>query len=487
MPEAPYLHEAYLSLRNQDANWEWILQFDGEAWDPPDYLKDDPRVHVRSNGAKLGVAATRNLALTRAGGEFVQILDADDQLHSGSMEALLEPLLADESLAFCVARTDHLDGDKMRERDAAQDDHGRARIPKPDGGVLKPGELTDYWLHYERMPYATQGTLWRKKFLLAYGGQVALDTGEDSCAALAVAEHHPSFFIKDRWTLVYRAHEHSLMHHPQYFSVSRPRSHIFVVQRLQALRKLRDPSLPFQADPERFAGTEQQIIDRERDVTGKAGMVSILTAVDMTEVQELLKSYAGLCNQDVKWEWLLQVDGEEWEAPEVFRADPRIKIAMNGRHMGKAITANFALARSAGEYIRLLTPGHKLKAGSIEQDLELLRKDGLSYLLFAADLAPGGLPAGAGAKMLDHVKKHEPDPDDIYWRREDLFAVGGFAAAPDEEVSATLVSVAEQYPGHVIGTGEPKEAETEVSQPLASARLSAMRLDSIQGPGKSDR
>lgn len=83
-----WLTDAWLSLQQQEFGlehpWEWLVQRDG-----PDPLKeplpDDGRIHQRTNPVSFGPALSRTLALARARGQFVKVLDADDLLTPGQL------------------------------------------------------------------------------------------------------------------------------------------------------------------------------------------------------------------------------------------------------------------------------------------------------------------------------------------------------------------------------------------------------------------
>lgn len=86
-PTASYLPEAYRSLLAQRLPdgwaWEWLVQVDGE----PDSISEllpggDSRIHLEA-GKHGGPAVARNLALARARGPLVKVLDADDMLCPG--------------------------------------------------------------------------------------------------------------------------------------------------------------------------------------------------------------------------------------------------------------------------------------------------------------------------------------------------------------------------------------------------------------------
>jgi glycosyltransferase involved in cell wall biosynthesis len=77
--------------------------------------------------------------------------------------------------------------------------------------------------------------------------------------------------------------------------------------------------------------------------------VSVLTPVHRPIGRYLSELHASLDAQHgVDWEWVVQVDGGSWllrRIPWAIRADPRVRIEVNGRWLGQAVTRNLALAR----------------------------------------------------------------------------------------------------------------------------------------------
>lgn len=234
-PRAPYLREAYESLLLQRSTpWEWLVQFDGNAWQPPSWMGADPRIRFEANGARLGIALTRNLALGRARGALVQSLDSDDALLPGALARLAGALTDDPRLAYAVGRIHFLvDG---RITDAY--DHDVAESPAPPPGRFEPRALYDLWrANGDDLHSLFNFPMWRRDALLAYGGWAALSTGEDFNVLFAVAEDHPGELV-DAVTLVYRQHPGSVMHDASYWRAS-PRNKRFTIARLTAMRALR--------------------------------------------------------------------------------------------------------------------------------------------------------------------------------------------------------------------------------------------------------
>lgn len=61
--------------------------------------------------ANAGQSAARNLAARQAEGEYLAFLDQDDQWHPRHLEALVEPLAADESVGWAYSDFDEMDLD----------------------------------------------------------------------------------------------------------------------------------------------------------------------------------------------------------------------------------------------------------------------------------------------------------------------------------------------------------------------------------------
>src|SRR4051794_33791941 len=86
LPSADHIQAAYDSLATQEMphgwDWEWLVQEDGESGTLTDILPANSRISLGS-GRHGGPGVARNLALARATGSLVKVLDADDILCSG--------------------------------------------------------------------------------------------------------------------------------------------------------------------------------------------------------------------------------------------------------------------------------------------------------------------------------------------------------------------------------------------------------------------
>lgn len=106
-PAAKFLADAYKSLTEQQLpdgwDWQWVIQEDGETDGVTPHLPDDPRISF-GQGRQGRAAIARTLGLSRAEGEYVKVLDADDMLTPGALARDLQALASDSSLGWATSR-----------------------------------------------------------------------------------------------------------------------------------------------------------------------------------------------------------------------------------------------------------------------------------------------------------------------------------------------------------------------------------------------
>lgn len=230
------LADAYRSLLAQeDVAWEWVIQIDGERRALPTWLLDDPRVRVADNGARQGVAITRNRALMRCRAPYVQNLDDDDMLLPGALAILRDGLVEHPRCAFAFG-----DGYNF-------DEHGTPCVHwRAPAGVLAPGELFDRWMQegWKQLsfpPLAPQGVMWRRVILLAEGGWRAMSGSEDTALVMSAAGKHPSLGVGSP-TIGVREHPNRSTRSPE-LRAAKAQHWEFVRQQVLAQRALQ-PSVP---------------------------------------------------------------------------------------------------------------------------------------------------------------------------------------------------------------------------------------------------
>ncbi|KUL46805.1 glycosyltransferase [Streptomyces regalis] len=179
-PSAAFLPDAHKSLREQELpagwEWHWVIQQDGKTDEVRPYLPDDARVTF-SQGRPGGPGVARTIALAHAEGEYVKILDADDQLTPGVLARDLAVLEADRTLGWTTSRVLDL-----------LPDGTTAGFPgDPEDGPVERGAVLDFWKANDfRAPVHPATLCMRRDLLLALGGWMALPASEDTGLLLAL-------------------------------------------------------------------------------------------------------------------------------------------------------------------------------------------------------------------------------------------------------------------------------------------------------------
>jgi glycosyltransferase involved in cell wall biosynthesis len=225
-PDPGHLEQAYDSLLRQSVPWEWLVQVDGEG-DMPLLLRRDGRVSIDRNEGRLGVAVSRNRALVRARGEFVQALDADDAILGDGLDVLGRELAAAGDAAFAfggVARL--LPSGAIETRP----------YPWFAPGRVRAGHLESVWRAQGVVPVAGGAVMWRRRLLFAYGGWAALSGSEDTAPLLAAAAVHDSIYVGAD-VLLQRIHDRQLSASREY-ERARSTNWAFIGERARAVRTL---------------------------------------------------------------------------------------------------------------------------------------------------------------------------------------------------------------------------------------------------------
>ncbi|WP_078079644.1 glycosyltransferase family 2 protein [Streptomyces niveus] len=179
-PSAHLLPDAYTSLCAQELpegwEWQWLVQEDGRSDDVAPHVPDDPRVFFKQ-GRHGGPGTARTLALAYADGEYVKVLDADDQLPDGALARDLAALEGDATLGWATSRV----------LDLMPDGSTVGFEGDPDNGPLERGAVLDYWsTHDFRAPVHPATLFARRDLVLALGGWMALPASEDTGLLLAL-------------------------------------------------------------------------------------------------------------------------------------------------------------------------------------------------------------------------------------------------------------------------------------------------------------
>ncbi|MFE3383010.1 glycosyltransferase family 2 protein, partial [Streptomyces anulatus] len=106
-PSAHFLPEAFKSLCEQELpegwEWHWVIQEDGRGEVVSRHVPDDRRVTF-AQGRAGGPGTARTMALAHADGEYVKVLDADDQLPAGALARDLAALEENPEIGWATSR-----------------------------------------------------------------------------------------------------------------------------------------------------------------------------------------------------------------------------------------------------------------------------------------------------------------------------------------------------------------------------------------------
>ncbi|PAZ13866.1 glycosyltransferase [Streptomyces sp. SA15] len=232
-PSAPFLQDAYKSLCAQELpdgwEWHWVIQEDGRTDAVAPHVPDDTRVTFRQ-GRPGGPGVARTIALAQAEGEYVKVLDADDQLAPGALARDLAALEGDRTLGWATSRVlDHLpDGSKV------------GFAGDPDHGPIEPGAVLDHWTANDfRAPVHPATLCVRRDLLVALGGWMALPASEDTGLLLALNSVSRGWFSAEVG-LLYRKWEGQVTGQAAHVDAAERRARMAVVEaRARALASMR--------------------------------------------------------------------------------------------------------------------------------------------------------------------------------------------------------------------------------------------------------
>jgi hypothetical protein len=230
-----YLAEAGASLAGQPLppGWEleWVVQEDGDRPRLAGVVADLPFARHAAHGEAVGVAATRNLALSRVRGGLARVLDRDDVVLPGGLAVAVAAFEAHPHLHWVCDQADDLYPD------------GR-RVPVPlvvPPGPVPPGTLTDLLTatsvdDHAYPPVHPAGLTVRTATVRALGGWAALPRSEDNSLLAALAALTPGYLTPEV-TWLYRKHAGQTTRQERWSALD-PVSWLAVHQRIDAFREL---------------------------------------------------------------------------------------------------------------------------------------------------------------------------------------------------------------------------------------------------------
>ncbi|MEE2038342.1 glycosyltransferase [Nocardiopsis sp. CT-R113] len=190
-PGARFLPAAYRSLLEQRLpdgwDWQWVVQEDGETDEVRPRLGEDSRVSFgQGRPGRAGMA--RTMALSRAEGEFVKVLDADDQLTRGALARDVAALTGGSGAAWAASAV----------LDLLPDGSTAGFAGDPDEGPVERGAVLSHWREHDFLAQVHPATLCvRRDLLLALGGWMALPASEDTGLLLALNAVSRGWFTRE--------------------------------------------------------------------------------------------------------------------------------------------------------------------------------------------------------------------------------------------------------------------------------------------------
>jgi hypothetical protein len=226
---AVYLARAYRSLQVQGLpsgwHWQWVIQEDGDSQGVRDAVPSGDRRVSYASGRSGGPAVARTLALARARGDIVKVLDSDDELTPGALARDLEVFAARPDIGWVTSRAADLHPDGTTTP--------APHAPAP--GLVPRATLTGAWRDDETLLVHPATLAVRRDLLLALGGWTALPASEDTALLLAASVVAPGWFL-DQTGLLYRKWSGQMTAHPPHHDLAeRASRHRVIDQRLDTL------------------------------------------------------------------------------------------------------------------------------------------------------------------------------------------------------------------------------------------------------------
>ena len=206
-PDREHLLAAYDSIWRQEmpTGWElqWVVQEDGTDGEVAKILPADPRVSV-GGGRHSGETSTRNLCLSRASGELIKVLDADDMLTPGTLARDISVLDANPDVGWTTSRV----------LDLLPDGSTVGFDQDPPAGRLERGTVLAHWRAHNFRASVHPATLClRRELVMALGGWMALPGSGDTGLLLAANAITPGWFNAETG-LLYRKHPAQMTSQP---------------------------------------------------------------------------------------------------------------------------------------------------------------------------------------------------------------------------------------------------------------------------------
>lgn len=241
-PSSEHLQSAATSVLGQQLpdGWEleWIVQEDGEVGGLREALPADERVRYACNGIRAGIAGTRNLALSRARGEWIRVLDHDDLILDGALERQIAAITSHR-------RATWVGGPMLIRREDGGLEDDLANVP---AGLVPAGWVMDQFRRTEFFAVWCGNLLMRTDLVRALGGWGGLPRSEDLFLVGALSQISEGVWLEEP-VGEYRIWTGQTVATPAW-AAQREAAWAAVIGRVDALRDLKLP-LPGRGTPPR--------------------------------------------------------------------------------------------------------------------------------------------------------------------------------------------------------------------------------------------
>ena len=226
-----FLLEAYESLTNQvdlgGWEWEWLVQEDGDRPRLREHLPADERIRYAAQGRQFGAAVTRSVALERARGPVVRVLDADDVLLPRGLAAPLELLTEHPQAGWALGERWQL----LMPQAHVNRVVGTTLV---QAGLLRRNLVADLFRETGEIQVHCAGLTIRTDILRAFGGWAASPRSEDVILLAAVNMFYPGAYTPEP-SFLYRLWPDQVTRQ-QWWTGIGPVAHSMLWQRLAAIR-----------------------------------------------------------------------------------------------------------------------------------------------------------------------------------------------------------------------------------------------------------
>lgn len=211
------LHQTWESIKTQQqTDWEWLIQVDGEhdferSCLPKD-MQNDHRVQIEETKKQCGLFVARNRLALRAQSPLLVFLDDDDLLAEGALNFWLNTFFQHPHVDWVSGGLVVFDQEGFQE----------SFVPQVPEGVVEPGAGLQAWPQDEDVfPLVLNTTAIKKKAFFLAGGVPALRQCGDLALVLRLSCLFAGFASYES-VIYYRSHEHQWTKSPDWWQIEMP-------------------------------------------------------------------------------------------------------------------------------------------------------------------------------------------------------------------------------------------------------------------------